>query len=439
MNDDNPSNDGEPTIEHTNSPLSRRALLGASAAATISLAGCLSDEADEADDGGTTDDDAADDGGPEETQSFDELPVVEDPPDKVYKPTHREPFVHLEMVEAGEYMLLPHFTYPHQFWLMSGAEAVEERPTVEDSMHLMVAFWDSETGAILPVDAGAEMVITQDGEQVGEPVAPWPMLAQEMGFHFGDNVAVPDDGTYTVELTMNPIGVRKTGAFEGRFEETVNATFELEYSDQQRQELLANTEFLDEDEWGEPGALEPTDHGDHDHDEHESGDHGGHGDDSHEHGDDDSHEHSDEDGHEHGNDDGHGSHDIPSPSLPPAEEYPGQDLGTHTSGDAAFVVRYLEGTRLADEGENYLLVSPRTPHNRFPLPDMSLSVDGDVEAELVQTLDSDQGHHYGASVTLEPGDEFDLIVESPPQVARHQGYETAFIEMPPMTVEVPDE
>ncbi len=403
--------------------LSRRVMLGTSAATALALAGCLGDDGDDEE---MADDSDDGDDGPEDAQTFDELPVVEDPPDEVYKPTHREPFVHLGMVEAGEYMLLPHFTYPHQFWLMSGADAVEERPDVEDSMHMMVAFWDSETGAILPVDAGAEMVIMQDGEPVDEPVAPWPMIAQEMGFHFGDNVAVPGDGTYSLEVTMNPIDVRKTGAFEGRFEETVSASVEFEYSDEQRQELLANTEFLDEDEWGQPGALEPVDHGEHDHDEHE-------------HGDDDGHNHDDDDGHNHDDDDGHGDHEMPSPSLPPAEEYAGQDLGTHTSGDAAFVVRYLEGTRLAEDGENYLLVSPRTPHNRYPLPDMALSVEGDVEAELEQTLDSDEGHHYGASVTLEPGDEFDLVVESPPQVTRHQGYETAFIEMPAMTIEVPDE
>jgi len=421
MNHKYPSDDGEPTTEQPMDALSRRALLGVSATAIISLAGCLGNGDDDNEE--ATDDDRDGDETADDVQTFDELPVVEDPPDEVYKPTHREPFIHLDMVEAGEYVLLPHFTYPHQFWLMSGAETVEERPDIDDSMHLMVAFWDRESGKILPVDAGAELVIIQDGEPVDEPVAPWPMIAQEMGFHFGDNVAVPGDGSYTVEVTMNPIDVRKTGAFEGRFEETVTATFELDYSDEQRQELLANTEFLDQEEWGQPGALEPTDHGDHDHgDGHDDGHN--HDDDGHDHGD-DSHDHSD--------------HEIPSPSLPPAEEYPGQDLGTHTSGDADFVVRYLEGTRLAEEGENYLLVSPRTPHNRFPLPDMSLSVSGDIEAELVQTLDSDQGHHYGASVTLEPGDEFDLVVESPPQVARHQGYETAFIEMPAMTVEVPDE
>jgi hypothetical protein len=68
---------------------------------------------------------------------------------------------------------------------------------------------------------------------------------------------------------------------------------------------------------------------------------------------------------------------------------------------------------------------------------MALSVSGAVEGELTQTLDSDLGHHYGTSVDLSGGDTVDIVVESPPQVARHRGYETAFFDMPSMTVEVP--
>ncbi|PSQ34140.1 hypothetical protein BRD08_10370, partial [Halobacteriales archaeon SW_10_66_29] len=128
---------------------------------------------------------------------------------------------------------------------------------------------------------------------------------------------------------------------------------------------------------------------------------------------------------------------MPFSDLQPADAYPGEDLGTPTSGDATFVVRYLTETRLTDGSSGYLLVSPRTPYNRVPLADMALSVEGALEGELVQTLDSELGHHYGIAGDLASGDELSLVVESPPQVARHRGYETAFLEMPPMTVEVP--
>ena len=423
------------TMEHENRKrLTRRGFLGVGTATTLVLAGCLGD-GDDGDDGDdteeTNDTDSPGDqnGDPPET-----LPVVENPPDEVYYPTHREAFRVLPTVEAGDYVVLPHFTYPHRFWLMRGGETEEVVPTVEDSMHLMLAVWDRETGQVLPVGDGTELVIEQDGEVV-ERLPPWPMVSQEMGFHFGDNVPLPGDGSYTVEVTLPPLDdtVRKTGAFEGRFTETVTATFDLDYSEQDRVALLEGVEFLDEELWGEPGALELMDHSDHDH---------GHGDDE-THGDDHSDGHGGDD-----HDDGHGdhgdgdSHDnesaMPSLALPPADEYPGTDLGTSTSGGAAFVVRYVEDSHLSDGDEGYLLVSPRTPHNRIPLPDMALSITVGDGQELTQTLDHELGLHYGASVTLAPGEEFDLVVESPPQVARHQGYETAFVEMPLMTVEVPE-
>jgi hypothetical protein len=123
-------------------------------------------------------------------------------------------------------------------------------------------------------------------------------------------------------------------------------------------------------------------------------------------------------------------------ALPPAAEYPGIQFGRYESHDAEFVLQYKSDSRLAEAGENYLFVSPRTPYNRIPLPDMALSAEGAIQGTFTQTLDSELGHHYGLSATLADGDAFDLIVESPPQVARHQGYEKAFVDMPAMTVEV---
>jgi arylsulfatase A-like enzyme len=38
---------------------------------------------------------------------------------------------------------------------------------------------------------------------------------------------------------------------------------------------------------------------------------------------------------------------------------------------------------------------------------------------------------------LHSGDEIELTVTTPPQVARHEGYETAFLNMDTMTFTVP--
>ncbi len=411
----------EPTHPESNR-YSRRHVLAASTAAAAAVAGCLGDG-----DGDGDEPDGAEDGAEQPDPG---VTTVENPPSRVYKPTHRESMVMDPMIHAdgGDYTLLPHFTYEHTFWLMRGGsdEPVREDPE-EPGIHLMVAVLDSVTGEQIPLDIVSEMTIRQDGELVDRR-DPWPMIAQSMGFHFGDNIPL-EYGTYEVELRLDPIDARKTGAFEGRFEHAQTATYTLEYDEEARIGTIEGIEWLPEDEWGQPGALDLMDHDGHGHD-----DHGGHDDHSHDdHGGHDDHSHDDHGGHD-GHE--HGDHGHPEMDLPPAAEYPGTDLGVHSSGDADFVVRQLEDSRLAENDEDYLLVSPRTPYNRIPLPDMSLSVEGDIGGELVQTLDDELGHHYGLTVDFDDVEQFEIVVETPPQVSRHAGYETAFIDMPPMTVTV---
>jgi len=392
------NHDTEETEEHrsTTSDRTRRALLASGAAAIAATAGCLGGNDDDGDTGNETQQ-------PEVIDS-DEAPTnarVEDPPGVVYKPAHVDAVEMLGTVHAGDFALLPHYTYPHQFWLMRGGEQEVVSP-ITDGLHLMLAFWDRQSGKILPVDAGQRIEIRRDGQRVEPPFQPWPMISQRMGFHFGDNVPFPAEGTYTIDVQMGPINARKTGSFDGRFDDTVSTSFELEFSQQRREQVLNGGSFLDESEWGEPGAVPMMGEG--------GGD---------------------------GSDGGMDMSMVPDMSLPPAAEYPGRDLGTHTSDDAVFVVRYLENSRLAN-GEGYLFLSARTPHNRVPLPEMAISVEGDVEGSLTQTLDSDLGHHYGLPATLSAGDSFEVVISSPPQVARHRGYETAFLEMDPISVEVPE-
>jgi len=56
---------------------------------------------------------------------------------------------------------------------------------------------------------------------------------------------------------------------------------------------------------------------------------------------------------------------------------------------------------------------------------------------LTPALAPELGTHYGAVLDdLRSGDVVHLAVDTPPQFARHEGYETAFLDMPPMTVTV---
>ncbi|MFC7059711.1 DUF7350 domain-containing protein [Halovenus salina] len=374
-------------VDLTHSPSRRRLLAATVGTMTTGLAGCLGG------DESTDDEPTATPEPPEVTdaENVPQRPRVSDPPEAVYLPTHRASMTGLDTVESGPYTVSPMLSYPHRFWLISGSETELVRPNVQ-GLHLMFSVQDSETGTVLPVDVGSQVRILRDGE-VSETLSPWPMISQTMGFHFGDNIPIREQGSYTVEIDLSPMTVRRTGDFDGRFESRQTVSFEFEFDSEFQRDIVDGVDFLDESRWGEPGALEPMMMG-------------------------------------HGN----GSEMNGGTAVQRPEAYPGRSLGDPTSGDARFVARYLTDSRLGEDG--YLLVSPRTPYNRIPLADMALSVSGAIEGELVQTLDSEVGHHYGLADSLSPEDSLELTVEGPPQVARHQGYETAFLDMPSMTLEV---
>jgi hypothetical protein len=90
------------------------------------------------------------------------------------------------------------------------------------------------------------------------------------------------------------------------------------------------------------------------------------------------------------------------------------------------------------DAETYLAVVARTPYNGMVLPAMGLraTLEG-TEHRLTRTVDSELGYHYGTPVAgVDAGSELVLTTSTPPQVARHEGYETAFVEMPPTSLGV---
>lgn len=211
---------------------SRRAFLGATTTATLALAGCLSD-----DDSGENSD-SGDTPTPENSgRTAPPLPQVENPPDAVYLPSHRNAMEMLSSVDAADYRVSPMITYPHKFWLVSGNQTEEVTADIR-GIHLMATVQDAETGRVLPIDRGAQARVKRDGELVDQR-APWPMISQRMGFHFGDNVELPTSGTYTVEFDVNPLtDVRKTRAFEGRFESRETVSFEFTFDAETREKLV---------------------------------------------------------------------------------------------------------------------------------------------------------------------------------------------------------
>ena len=318
-------------------------------------------------------------------------PLVENRPDTVYYPTHHEGMKMSGTEEQDGLACALTYTFPHRFWLVTGRNTEIVEVGSADSVHMMLVVWNQET-EIAPPDSNPQITVTQDGEGVTQ-LSPWSMISQPMGFHFGDNVSLPGEGTYSVEVTVGEPTTRRTGSLPDD-RGTTTFDFEMEFSEQRLEEVSYTD--VPSDQEGTEGAVSPME-----------------------------------------------MDMVPSRQLPEQEELPGTVRGTAKSGDAVFVATTLDdATRFGGtESETYLAVSPRTPYNRYPLPLMSLSgtlrrngrtVYDDI---LRETIDSELNYHYGAVVSdVQSGDELTVTVEAPPQVSRHEGYETAFIEMPEMNL-----
>jgi hypothetical protein len=335
-------------------------------------------------------------------------PVPENRPDAVYYPSHVEG---MEMAgtsgtggsgspagssdasgtngtggvdAAGEYAFALMYSYPHRFWTVTGSEHSKTALQEADSLHLMASVWNPATGTVLP-DTGLSVEITRDDELVSQEVI-YPMLSQGMGFHYGANFELPEEGSYAATLSVGAMSTRRTGAFQGLFSEPRSAEIDFEY----RGSKLEEIDFrVLEEKAGTKGAIEPVD-----------------------------------------------MPMLPHSYAPTRSELSGRVLGEATTGDAKLLATVLDGPPKGIEGSGpYLAISARTPYNRLVIPSMALSgtqqrgSETRFEGELVRTLDPDLGYHYGTVLDgVRSGDEFALAVDTPPQVARHEGYETAFLD-----------
>ena len=371
--------------------MNRRGFLrGTAVTGTVAVAGCLERL------------------GFEEQSAWSNPPLVDDRPDAVYLPAGMEEMGTYGRATDGEYAVELSYTFPHRFWIIAGeTEQVDVDP--DDSLHLMLTVWDVETDTVLPVNVGLELL--RDGDSVGGQFSPWPMLSQRMGFHYGDNVSLPEEGEYTARVQVGPVDAQRTGAYADRLDG--RSTLEIDFAFARSDIHDLEFELIDENRRGDREALPLMAHGD-----------DNHGD----------------DGHETGAD--HDPGRPPSSTAPPVDELPGEVLGTERSADARITAIVDDSGRLAD-GE-YLAVCLRTPYHDISLPFASPSVtvarDGSTVLEdepLRETLDDEFGHHYGTGVdALEEGDELTIAVDTPPQVSRHDGYETAFFAFEDVSIVV---
>ncbi|MFC7115484.1 hypothetical protein ACFQH2_11760 [Natronoarchaeum sp. GCM10025703] len=367
--------------------MKRRTLLQAGlAVGSASVAGCL---------------------GVLETESvWQSIPVVEDRPDAVYLPAGAEEMATYGVSHSGDYGFALQYTFPHRFYNITEAGTKRVDVQESDAMHLMVTIWDRETGTVLPAEPQVD--IYSAGSLVTS-LRPWAMISQRMGFHYGDNVQLAGKGTYTAEVRTAPINERLVGDLEDRLRETATTEIEFEYDVDDIYDL--SFEEYDESERGRRDAAPLMN------------------------------------GREGGEDGGHDEHDMHAPVsvVPAPDTLPGRSLGTASSSDAVFAASLVDGGSRFDV-RPYLLISLRTPYNRVPLPEMSLTATGfrDGEAvfsdeQLSAALDPQVDFHYGlAAESLETVDTVRIDVTAPPGVLRHDGYETAFLDIDPVEFSLED-
>jgi hypothetical protein len=302
-------------------------------------------------------------------------------PDGVYIPDHVEGMEMVGTAELGDLRVGVTYSYPHRFWTVErdGDAYVTNRTDIQDddAVHLMAIPWDAETGLVLP-NTGLSIAISRGGDLVTQEVI-YPMLSQRMGFHYGANFPLDGDGSYDVTVSVGGLSIPRYGTLDGRLGEAAEATVPLEFSS----DALSEIPYRQiDDRRFQPGAVEPM------------------------------------------------SMDALPTGFAP-DSLPGSALGQGTSGDAVFVGSVVTDDRFGSDP--YLAVSARTPYNGLVIPGMGLSAsaDGGDPVRLDAAIDPDLGFHYGRTIAgLTPSSTVEVTVDVPPQVARHVGYETAFLEMP---------
>lgn len=323
-----------------------------------------------------------------ETQSaWRDPPQVENRPDAVYYPAIVEGMGMYGTVTEDEMGFALMYSFPHRFWNVTGTRTEKVVVQSDDSLHLMASVWDTGSDTILPIDLS---VTVSDGDGEVASTNLWPMVSPNMGFHYGDNVALDGEGEYRATVRAGPLQMDRTGTLEDQFATSRSVTLEFTFDTSETYNLEIRR--LGE-QAGQRGTVELMD-----------------------------------------------MKAVPSSRAPRKGELPGRLLGTTSTGDAVLSATLVEGdSRFSVDGHRTVVVSPRTPYNRIMLPRMALAGTIRREQETVlersfrATIDSEIGCYYRAPVeNLRSGDTIVIEPMTPPQVARHDGYETAFLEMPPV-------
>lgn len=285
------------------------------------------------------------------------------------------------------------FSEPDFYWTVAVDGSTDRvEPPADSSMQLLAWVWDREATVVLE-DAIVDVALSNDDDIVTE-TSLVRLLNQRTGMHWAGNVTLERYGTYDVSLTVETAQDRYGQSLSDRVPATATFSFDLEYERGRIEDI--RTTYLDQA--GERGAVKPM-----------------------------------------------STDDVPlTVADDPGPDEPGTVLGDARSDGAIERVRKLPASEnpLGDDAP-YLAVLLRTPFNGYSLPGAeltgTLTAGGETRFDdrLVGTVDGPLGYHYGASVpAVDRGDELTIRIETPPRVARFDGYERAFLECPDRTIEL---
>ena len=95
---------------------------------------------------------------------------------------------------------------PVAFTVWNGTRQVLVEPRRSQDVHFMVVLSDAQTGERIPY-ASVDATIADPKGKVVYTARQWPMLSRSMGLHYGNNVALPGPGRYSLTLLIGPPAV----------------------------------------------------------------------------------------------------------------------------------------------------------------------------------------------------------------------------------------
>ena len=109
-------------------------------------------------------------------------------------------------------------------WVGTGQKIL--KPKAGENVHFMIVLSDAKTGERIPYSSVNATVTAPNGKVVYSS-RQWPMLSPGMGMHYGNNVALPMNGTYKLRLVIGAPAVGRHVEYQKVWvtSHTVSTTF----------------------------------------------------------------------------------------------------------------------------------------------------------------------------------------------------------------------